>query len=223
MKKKTVFLIVSTCLLAIAIVLFWVYGNYAYVKSLSDYDKVSPSYEKTTALPVSDLKNLKFNDSLTLEDGAILTQITYEEFFEKLADNEENEVKSESTEKTLTDDETYNYYYYKKVFGLDGSDECEFKAQLDAVFILDDSNSIAQIEDVLPISTRLVSGPRNCEWVQMSVDRFPALKNNDSPLEKVEFLGSGYFDVKFEFPYDLLTTCGWTSPTLFMVGRYQCE
>lgn len=220
--KKTVFLIVSLCLLAIAIVLFWVYRNYAFVKSLSDYNNVAPSYEKTTALPVSDLKNLKLNDSLGLEDGAVLTKITYEEYFEKLNDNKEIKVKSESAEKTSIDDDEYSYYYYKKVIGLDGSDKCEFKAQLDAVLILNDSNSYAQIVDAFPNKTHLVTGPHNCEWVQMSVDRFPAIKENNSPLEKVEFLGSGYFDVKFGFPFDLLTTCGWSSPTLYMVGRYQC-
>ncbi len=222
MKKKTVFLIVSIGLLAVAIVFLVVNRNYAFVKSLSNYDKITPSYEKTTTLPVSDLKNLKLNDSITLEDRAILTKITYEECLRKLADNKDiysDKVKSESTEKTLIDNETYSYYYYKKVFGLDGSNECEFQAQLDAILILDDTNSSAQIEDALPINTRLVSGTYNCKWVQSAVVRSPVLENNNSPMEKVEFLGRGYFQVNYSFPFEF----GWTSPTLYMVGSYQCS
>lgn len=222
MKKKTVFLIVSICLLVIAIVLFLVYRNCAFVKSLSDYDNVKSSYEKTTALPVSDLKNLKLDDSLTLEDGAILTKITYEEYLKMLTDNKEinsDNAKLESFEIALTYDEAYSYYYYKKVFPLDGSDECDFKAQLGAMLILDDSNSYAQIVDAFPIKTHLVTGPNNCEWVQSAVDSFPALGNNDSPMEKVELFGRGYFQVKYSFPFEF----GWNSPTLYMAGRYKCS
>jgi len=173
-------------------------------------------------LPISDLKNLKTNDSMTLEDGTILTRITYEEYLKMLTNNKEiypDKAKSESFEIASTYDEAYSYYYYKKVFGLDGSDECDFKVQLDAILILDESNSYAQIEDVLPIKTRLVSGPHNCEWIQSAVDSFPALGNNDSPMEKGELFGRGYFQVKYSFPFKF----GWNSPTLYMAGRYKCS
>ena len=220
MKKKIVLIITSICLLVIATVAILIYRGYASVKSLSDYKDVATPNKKTMILPIADLKNLEINDSLTLQDGTILTRITYEEYLRMQDDSEyeyPDEMKPESTTK---DKGAYSYYYNEVAFGLDGSDECEFKAQLESVIILDNTNINNQIVDAFPVKTSLAAGPNNCVWIQSAVDRFITIEYNGQPLNEIELFGRGYFYLKFDNPF--IKTFGWTSPTLYMVCKYQC-
>jgi hypothetical protein len=220
LKKKFILIITSICLLVIATVAILIYRGYASAKSLSDYKDVATPYKKTMILPIADLKNLEINDSLTLQNGTILTRITYEEYLRMLDDSEYEYTDEMKPESATKDNGAYSYYYNKVAFGLDGSDECEFQAQLESVIILDNTNINNQIVDAFPVKTSLAAGPNNCVWIQSAVDRFITIKYNGQPLNEIELFGRGYFDLKFDIPF--IKTCGWASPTLYMVCKYQC-
>ncbi len=165
--------------------------------------------------------NFEANDYILLKDGARLIKISYDDYLKIIAENRcitYDEAKDiDKLKEGLSDGREFSYYKYIKVFGLDGTLECKYQAQLEATIKLYSNNSFTQIENVSSIKTSLVSAPLNCEWVQTSVDCYPGIDSEEYPIEEVLLAGSGYF--KIEYKSLLGITPIWTSDNLFMTSN----
>ena len=158
-------------------------------------------YDKTDACCTERLHGFEANDYIVLEDGARLIRISYDDYLKTIAENRcitYDEAKDiDKLKEGLSDGREFSYYKYIEVFGLDGTLECKYQAQLEATIKLYSNNSFAQIENVSSIETSLVSAPLNCEWVQTSVDSYPSIDSEEYPTEEVALVGDGHFKIEY--------------------------
>lgn len=193
--------------------------------------------DTVTRIPVNELADLAMNDSLVLDDGAVLTRITYDEYVSETATYNgitDNEVIKNEPVLPQSGSGAYYYYGFTKTQALDKNNW--FKATLVATLRLYVYNSYAQIEGISGISTKLASGLYLCKWQQQSVSSYPDENDSTSfPCGRIDIMGDGYFYVEPNISVSEQATlegCGftigaaptlyWTSPELFLRGSYQC-
>ena len=165
--------------------------------------------------------NFEANDYIVLENGARLIRISYDDYLKTIAENQcitYDEAKNiDKLKEALSDEGEFSYYKYIKVFGLDGTLESKYKAQLEATIKLYSNNSSSQIENVSSIKTSLVSAPSNCEWVQTSGDCYPGIDSEEYPTEEVSLAGDGYFKIEYISLFGIKPI--WTSGSFFMTSN----
>lgn len=198
----------------------------------------TPTDEDTTALPVNELVDLNLNESIVLDDGAVITRISFSDYLNETARNNgttlsEAKIENESTEMSTASSGGSYYYNYAQVFGLDGTTTCSFKAQLQATLKITAVNSYAQIDNVSAVYTTPVAGSYSYQWIQSAA--YSDSNTGTFPTGKVNLFGDGYFTVQTQtstegsvslsglgFSRSLSTSTFWTSQTLHMRGSYQC-
>ncbi len=195
-----------------------------------------------TRIPVNEVANLAVNESLILDDGAVLTRISNDEYFSEVAKNsgisiDEAKRIDNSIEYVSANGGGYSHFNYSKTENVSSNSLCPFKATLEALIDLYIYNSNAEITNVTNIGTRRASGLFVGTWNETGTPDYKILYPDTGtfPAGKVEIRGRGYFQVDanvaanlgynmegFGFSLSATPQVGWTSKTLWMSGTYQC-
>ncbi|AFK85131.1 MULTISPECIES: hypothetical protein [Thermoanaerobacterium] len=141
-----------------------------------------------------DISNVKLGERIVLPDGSVLTPISKEEYISKLAKEKnislQEAYKIESN--TIAAGSIY-YYNYTKTFSYPKNSG--FKAELVATLKLYSQGSFRQIEDVVAIGSKGVSGTHTFRWIQISAYSDPQMGSSKFPTTSVTLGANGYFEV----------------------------
>lgn len=141
------------------------------------------------------LADMELGEIIVLEDGAVLTPISQEEYIQRLAKEKGISIQeATSIEKNSAKNTTrVSYYYdYEKKFTYE--ENSQFKAQLEATIkIYSQGGDYRQIDEVLGVSSRGISGTSGYEWIETSAYSDP--EGGDFPTWKVTLGAKGYFKI----------------------------
>lgn len=191
--------------------------------------------DTVTMIPTNEVTSLAINESFVLDDGAVLTRISYDEYVRETAIYNgvtENEVIDSEPARAQPNGGSY-YYGYTKTQALDSNGW--FNATLVATLRLYAYNGYGQIEGISDIKTRIASGLYLCKWEHGGASSTPAENGSGFPCGRVDIVGNGhfYFDVSLNYTQQqTVEGCGftagggagvyWTSREMWIFGGYQC-
>lgn len=219
-----------TSLLSVALILSCMSSVYA-----SDYRETN----ELTMVDVDELTELSINESTVLDDGTVVTRISYSDYLNETARNNKTtvcEVQNQEEHGMINSINSNEFYYnYSKECGLDGTSTCKFRAILHATLKLWTNGANAQISNCSAVYTTASAGSYNYEWIEAASYSDPPVNDSNSfPVGVIYLFGDGQFKVttstSTEGSVDLeilgfsrasQTSKIWYSNTLHMRGSYQ--
>jgi len=181
-----------------------------------------------------DVNNIELREKVVLPDGAVLTQISFEEYVSRLA--KENNIsiqeayRLEPNMNLASDDITY--WNYSKEFTY--RDNKNFSAELEATIKLYNRGSFREIKDVMGVGSRIASGRYKHSWIQTRAWSDPKEGSSKFPTTSVTLGASGYFEARvsmggglgmdipgFSFQGDIHGESIYYSNTMNMEGTYR--
>ncbi len=206
------------------------YGNSISVeaKELQELDK-NKEMQESTMVSVIDLSKLELGEKIILEDGAILTPITVEEYA-KVVENEKSIPIDETLrlEEIAKSSSSIYYYTYTKQFSY--PQNSGFKATMEATIKCSRVGVHTQIQAVYGLATRGSAGTYSYTWIQTAAFYDAPYW----PANNVKLFGRGYFEVNtaltgsisgglpgFSVSASTTNNIIYRSDTLYMNGQFQ--
>lgn len=170
-------------------------GNFALAETISS-ENDKPFF---TTQGVVDISNIELDKNVTLSDGAVLTEISFDEYVSRLAKARSISLQEayeiESRDISLMSRGEYKYYDYSRVFEYKYNKNFEGEVNATIKVYISSDTSFRQIEDVFGISSKRKSGLYVYTWTETSAWSDPREGSSQFPTLSVTIGVDGYFEV----------------------------